>query len=199
MNELSGTAAQDAIGSHGGTYVGRPTLGLPGIVTYPGNLAPAFEGTDDRVTANSMASGINWSKGFTLEAWVHVTQRTTEEDIIAFNFVSGTKAPNGPGLIRDEPTDKFKYRDGDPGSPNYHDGLSQTVPVIGGSYYVVVTVDGSNHGSIYVNGVKETSVTTPVRPAANGGLFSIGSEYDAGPTADSFSHGSVDEAAVYNY
>ncbi len=199
LNERSGTLAASATGTHNGAYVGSPALGQPGLAVYSGNLAPKLDGTNDRITVNSMASGIDWSKGFTLEAWVRVTQRTKEEDIIAFNFVSGTKAPNGPGLIRDEPTDKFKYRDGDPGNPNYHYGLSKTIPQIGVRYYVVVTVDGSNHGSIYVNGVKESSFTTPVRPPSGGGLFTIGSEYDAGPTPDSFFHGPLDEATVYNY
>jgi hypothetical protein len=64
---------------------------------------------------------------------------------------------------------------------------------------VVVTVDATSHGSIYVNGVKETSFTTPVRPPAKGGLFTIGSEYDAGPTPGSFWHGRLDEVAVYNH
>jgi hypothetical protein len=199
LAETSGTAAHDSVGKYDGTYREGPHLGLDGLIRTWSNHCPGFDGTNDRVTANSLASGIDWSKGFTLEAWVHVTQRAKQENIIAFNFVSGTRTPNGPGLIRDEPTDKFKYRDGDPGNPNYHFGLSKTIPVIGRTYYVVVTVDGSNHGSIYVNGVKETSFTTPVRPPANGGLFSIGAEYDAGPTPDSFWHGSLDEAAVYNH
>jgi hypothetical protein len=196
LNEKTGTLAASASGTHNGTYLGSPLLGQAGLVVYAGNLAPKFDGNNDRVTANSMASGIHWSRGFTLEAWVKVTQRTKEEDVIGFNFLSGSRTPNGPGLIRDEPTDRFKYRDGDPGNANYHYGLSKTVPQVGVRYYVAVTVDGSSHGSIYVNGVKETSFTTPVRPPTNGGLFSIGSEYDAGPTPDSFWHGPLDEAAV---
>ena len=67
LNELLGTVAYDATGSHDGIYGGLPDLGLPGLVTYPGNLAPYMDGTNDRVTANSMSSGIDWSRGFTLE------------------------------------------------------------------------------------------------------------------------------------
>jgi hypothetical protein len=197
LNELLGTVAHDATASHGGTYVGQPTLGLQGIVTYIGNLAPKLDGINDRVTANSMASGIGWSRGFTLEVWVHVTQRSKEEHGIGFN--SSTGAGNGPGLLRDEPTDRFKYRDGHPGSSGYHYALSKTVPVVGRNYYLVVTVNAKNQGVLYVNGAQEATFTTPARPPTKGGLFSIGAEYDAGPTPESFWHGPVDEAAVFNY
>jgi Ca2+-binding RTX toxin-like protein len=196
LNEPLGAAAHDEVGSHDGTYRGAPKLGLPGIVPYVGNLSPDMEGTDDRVTANSTASGINWSRGFTLEAWVHVTQRSEEEDALSFNSSSGG---NGPGLLRDEPSDRFKYRDGDPGSRDYHYALSRTVPLAGTSYYLVVTVNANNQGNLYVNGVQETSFNTPARPPSNGGLFSIGAEYDAGPTPEAFWHGPLDEVAVYNY
>src|SRR5438552_6505864 len=69
LNEVTGTVALSATG-HNGTYVGSPALGKPGLLQYVGDLAPKLDGTNDRVTASSMASGINWSKGFTLEAWV---------------------------------------------------------------------------------------------------------------------------------
>jgi Ca2+-binding RTX toxin-like protein len=197
MNELLGTVASDAAGSHNGTYLGLPTLGLPGLVSYVGNLAPGFEGTDDRITANGVASGISWSRGFTLEVWVHVTQTSVEEHAMSFNSSSG--AGNGPGLMRDEPTDHFKYRDGHPGTTDYHYALSKTVPAAGRNYYLAVTVNSNNQGSLYVNGLQEATFTTPARPPANGGLFTIGAEYDTGPTPESFWHGPLDEAAVYNY
>jgi hypothetical protein len=196
LNEKIGTVAASATGTHVGTYVGSPSLGQMGLVSYLGDLAPRLDGKNDRITANSMASGISWSRGFTLEVWVRVTQRTVEEHAVAFNFNGGKG--NGPAILRDEPTDRFKYRDGDRGS-NYHYALSKTVPLVGRTYYVVVTVDGSNHGNLYVNGTMEASFTTPARPPSNGGLFTIGAEYDAGPTPCSFWHGLIDEPAVYNY
>ena len=196
LNEKLGTSAASATGTHGGTYSGIPLLGELGLTLYLGNLAPRLDGRNDRITANSMASGISWSRGFTLEVWVKVTQRTTEEHAIGFNFNSGSG--NGPALLRDEPSDRFKYRDGEPGH-SYHYAQSTTVPLAGHRYYLVVTVDGTNHGSLYVNGSKEASFTTPARPPSHGGLFTIGAEYDPGPTPVSFWHGPIDEAAVYNY
>jgi hypothetical protein len=195
LNEVAGTVAVADRGP-AGTYVGSPNLGQPGLVSYPGNLAPALDGTNDRITVNALASGINWSRGFTLEVWVKVTQRTKEEHAMSFNLSNGGNA-GMPGLLRDEPTDKFKYRDGE--GTTAHVAFSKTTPVVGGTYYLAVTVDSSNHGSLYVNGTKEASFTTPARPPSNGGLFTIGAEYDAGPTPESFWHGPIDEAAVYNY
>jgi Ca2+-binding RTX toxin-like protein len=196
MNELLGPVAFDATGSHNGTYGGTPLLGLPGLVSYPGNLAPRMDGSDDRVNANSMASGVDWSQGFTLEIWVDVQQTSAEEHAIAFNTSAGG---NGPALLRDEPTDAFKYRDGDPGSGDYHYASSSTVGRVGGTYHLVVTVHRNDQGELYVNGSREASFNTPARPPATGGLFTIGAEYDAGPTPESFWHGPLDEAAVYNY
>src|SRR5207249_656210 len=140
LNEISGTTAASATGSRNGTYVGLPSLGQSGLVSSPGDLAPDLDGVDDQVTANDVASGIDWSNGFTMEGWVQVTQVVKEEDIIGFN--NSTGSVNLPGLIRDEPTDRFKYRDGESGSANYHFAQSNTIPTVGGIYYVAVTVNG---------------------------------------------------------
>src|SRR6266498_2058231 len=69
LGETSGLTATDSAGSHDGRYVGGPALGLAGLIVDWSNDCPRFDGVNDRVTANSMASGINWSKGFTLEVW----------------------------------------------------------------------------------------------------------------------------------
>jgi hypothetical protein len=193
LNEASGDIALDAAMSHPGTYVGNPLPRVP-ETAEAGGPCRIFDGRDDRVTVNSMTSGIDWSRGFTVEIWVRVTQRTSEEHAIAFNYPGGG---NGPALLRDEPTDRFKYRDGDPGS-DYHSAVSTTVPAVGSTYYLVVTVDANDLGALYVNGAEEASFVTPARPPANGGYFTIGAEYD-GSTPESFWHGALDEAAVYGY
>jgi hypothetical protein len=197
IGETSGLTATDSAGSHDGRYVGSPAQGRVGLIFGWSNLCPAFDGVNDRVTANSLASGVDWSRGFTLEVWVRVTQRTVEEHPMSFNFNNG--GGNGPGLLRDEPTDRFKYRDGHPGSKGYHYALSKTIPQVGRRYYVVATVNGSGQGALYVNGVKEASFTTPARPPTTGGQFTIGAEYDSGLTPMSFWHGRIDEPAVYNH
>jgi hypothetical protein len=193
LNEASADIALDAAMSHPGAYAGNPLPHLPGTMEAD-RPCRIFDGRDDRVTVNTITSGIDWSRGFTMEIWVRVTQRTSEEHAIAFNDPGGG---NGPALLRDEPTDRFKCRDGDPGS-NYHSAISTTVPTVGSTYYLVVTVDANDQGALYVNGAEEASFVTPARPPSSGGYFTIGAEYD-GSTPESFWHGALDEPAVYGY
>jgi hypothetical protein len=194
LGETSGSTASDSAGSHDGRYVGNPVLGRTGLIADWSNGCPRLDGVDDRVTANSLASGVNWSNGFTLEAWVRVTQRAVEETLLSFNLSGGL---NGPGIIRDEPTDRFKYRDGE--GATGHSALSKTIPQVGRRYYVVVRVAPSGRAALFVNGSIEAEFTTSALPPSRGGLFTIGAEYDAGPTPTSFWHGPIDEVAVYNH
>ena len=67
---------------------------------------------------------------------------------------------------------------------------------------MVATIDGSNHGTLYVNGVSEATFTSSAQPQKNG-LFTIGADYDCHgcktPSTTSFWHGRIGEAAVYDY
>jgi hypothetical protein len=196
LAETSGTTAHDSMGKYDGTYREGPDLGLDGLISTWSNDCPVFDGNNDRVTANALASGVNWSQGFTLEVWVRVTQRSHEEHLVSFNRSDGSNTAS-PGILRDEPTDRFKYRDGE--GTSGHVAFSKTIPQVGYRYHVVVTVASGGNGALYVNGALEASFYTPVRPPTKGGLFSIGAEYDLGPKPKSFFHGKVDEVAVYNH
>jgi hypothetical protein len=194
LGEPSGLTATDSAGSYDGRYVGSPLLGRLGLIINWSDTCPRLDGVDDRITANSLAAGVDWSHGFTLEAWVRVKQRTAEEHLMSFNLSDGG---NGPAILRDEPTDRFKYRDGD--GTSGHEAFSTTIPRVRRRYYVVVAVNGSGGGALYVNGAKQATFTTPARPPSSGGLFTIGAEYDLGPTLESFWHGRIDEVAVYDH
>jgi hypothetical protein len=194
LGEASGVTATDSARNHDGTYLGNPDLGLTGLINNWSNLCPGFDGHDDRVAANSLASGIDWSHGFALEIWVRIGQRTDEEHLVGFN---SSRGGNGPGLLRDEPTDRFKYRDGE--GSHYHWALSKVVPRVGYRYHVVVTVRGGGRGALYVNGNLQRRFTTPRRPPTHGGFFTIGAEYDRALRPESFFRGKVDEVAVYNH
>jgi hypothetical protein len=262
LGEPSGLTATDSAGSYDGRYVGSPLQGRLGLIINWSDTCPRLDGVDDRITANSLASGVDWSHGFTLEAWVRVRQRTVEEHLMSFNLSDGG---NGPAILRDEPTDRFKYRDGDGTMQPFldfalpvvgilaiavsvlataslvirfrrgagderqqirwlayvaaisvalfaatllssiglqargHEAFSTTIPRVRRRYYVVVAVNGSGGGALYVNGAKQATFTTPARPPSSGGLFTIGAEYDLGPTPESFWHGRIDEVAVYNH
>jgi hypothetical protein len=187
LNDTSGTVATDLTGQYPGTYQGAPLLGQAGLLAGSESIAPAFDGVDDRVTADALATRSDWP-GFTLEIWVEVTQTEVEEHPMSFNLIGDS----GPGLLRDEPTDRFKYRDAHGGATAF----STTVPTPDSSYYLAVTVDDSNRGTLYVDGLAEATFVTGVRPPA-AGMFTIGAEYDLDPT--SFWHGRLEDAAVYDH
>src|SRR6266536_1965464 len=52
FGETSGLTATDSGGSHDGRYLGGPALGRAGLIFHWSNLCPAFDGVNDRVTAN---------------------------------------------------------------------------------------------------------------------------------------------------
>jgi Concanavalin A-like lectin/glucanases superfamily len=190
LDETSGTTAHTVSGVYNGTYTVSPNLGQTGLV-HNTDQAPGFSG-NDRVVANSLSRRTSWP-GLTLEAWVLVTQTTQEEHIMVFSTWDGNQAP---AILHDQPTKKFKYRDG------YTTAYSTTIPQIGKVYYVVATIDTSNHGTLYVNGQAQAHFTTQKRPLSNG-LFTIGADYDChscngNPVVDTYWHGKIDEAAVYD-
>jgi Concanavalin A-like lectin/glucanases superfamily/Phosphoesterase family len=192
LDEPAGsTDAASQTGQFPGVYVGSPTLGQPGLIAEDSDTAVHFDGVDDRVTANGLTGISSWPDGYSLEAWVTTDTTTQEGHIMAFNTSSGG---NRIALFRDEPTDKFKFHDCE--ATGCAVATSTTVPLIGNVYHVVVTVDSSNNGVLYVNGSAEAVFVSTNRPPTNG-LFSIGAEYDAGPTPNSFWSGTIDEAAVY--
>jgi hypothetical protein len=186
----SGTTAPDSTGHYPGSFVGSPSPGAP--------LSPAlgagtvFDGTTDHMTANSVTKVTSWP-GYTMEAWVRLTQETKEEHIIAFNTAEGG---NGPAILHDQPTRKFKFRDCE--GVKCAQVFSKAVPSLGVPYYLVVTVDPNNQGAFYVNGVLQAHFVSIHRPPVNG-LFTIGGEYDTGPTAESFFHGEIADVAVYDH
>jgi Concanavalin A-like lectin/glucanases superfamily len=190
LAETSGTTAHTVSGSYNGTYMTSPNLGQSGLV-HNSNQAPSFSG-NDRVVANSLSSRTNWP-GLTLEAWVLVTQNTQEEHILVFSTWDGNQLP---AILHDQPSKKFKYRDGS------NTAYSTTIPQVGKVYYVVATIDNSNHGTLYVNGQAQDHFTSNRRPASNG-MFTIGADYDChscngNPVVDTYWHGKIDEAAVYD-
>lgn len=185
-----GGQATDVGGRYPGRYEGSPERGAS-LVGEDDDSAPRLEGRE-RITADALASGLSWSS-FSLEIWVEVTETEEEDHAIAFSTADGGQAP---AILRDEPTDLFKYRDGESGGV---EALSTTVPEIGGIYHLVATVDEFGRGTLYVNGRAEAIFETDRRPPDDG-LFTIGAEYDEDPlTVTSYWQGRLDEPAVYDH
>jgi Concanavalin A-like lectin/glucanases superfamily len=195
LNETSGDVAYDATGNFNGKYVQTPTVGAPGLLATPSGHSVWLDGSDQRVTADSMTQVTAWP-GYTLEAWVRIDQVTREEHIVAFNDYSGG---NGLAVLHDQPTGLFKFRDCE--GPGCVQAFSTTVPQVGGRYYVVVTVNRQNQGRLFIDGEREAIFNSDKRPLVNA-LLTIGGEYDTrGGNAipSSFFHGNIDEVAIYNH
>jgi Concanavalin A-like lectin/glucanases superfamily len=195
LGETAGTTAYPTVGSYKGTYLGSPKIGQQGLIANDSNDAPLFDGRNDRVIADSLTtrSYSSWAQGYTVDAWVMTTTTSAEEHILAFNNNSGG---NSIALFRDEPSNRFKFRDCE--GSGCVSVYSKTIPVTGKTYQLVVTVDGSNHGKLYVNGKAEASFISSKRPP-HSAKFTIGAEYDCCPTPTSFWHGKIDEVAVYDH
>jgi Concanavalin A-like lectin/glucanases superfamily len=188
LDDASGGTARDSTGRYPGTYVGGPSGGQ----SLSGSLGTGtnFDGVDDHVTANSLTQVTSWP-GYAMEVWVRLSQETNEEHIVAFNTAKGG---NGPAILHDQPTRKFKFRDCE--GHKCAQVLSKTAPNLGALYHVVVSVDPNGQGSFYVNGLLQGTFVTTHLPPSNG-LFTIGGEYDTGPTAESFFAGEIGDVAVY--
>ena len=142
-----------------------------------------------------MTQWTSWP-GYTLEAWVRIDQVVNEEHIIAFNNHDGS---NGLALLHDQPTGLFKFRDCE--GTGCVQAFSTTVPQVGNTYYVVVTVNRQNQGRLFIDGRREAIFSSDKRPLTDA-LLTIGGEYDsAGGSAvpTSFFHGNIDDVAVYNH
>ncbi|MDP9234244.1 MAG: LamG domain-containing protein, partial [Actinomycetota bacterium] len=131
LGQASGGPALPRVGKYVGKYRGAPLLGRRGLIIKNDNKAPRFDGRDDRVTADRLTSRstASWANGYTLEAWVKTTTTSVEEHILSFNRKSGGA---NIAIFRDEPTNKFKFHDGEgSGSVSV---FSKTTPVIGKTY-----------------------------------------------------------------
>jgi hypothetical protein len=199
LGETSGSIAHAVVGQHPGTYKGAPLLGRPGLIRNNLNTAPHFDGVDDRVKDNSSTDRrkASWSQGYTLEAWVVTRTRTAEEHIISFNRRNGG---TNIAIFRDEPSNKFKFHDCE--GRRCVAVFSKTTPRVGKTYQVVVTVNASNRGHLYVNGRSEATFVSSQRPVHDA-RFTIGADYDRARNGQprkvtSFWHGRIDEVVIYN-
>jgi Concanavalin A-like lectin/glucanases superfamily len=195
LNETSGTVAYDKTGNYDATYVQAPAIGAPGLLAAPSGHSVWFDGIGGRIQADALTQH-TWWPGYTLEAWVRIDQTVNEEHIIAFNDNAGD---NGLALLHDQPTGLFKFRDCE--GQGCAAAFSTTMPQVGRTYYVVVTVNDRNRGRLFIDGEREAIFTSAIRPLTDGHL-TIGGEYDsAGGSAipTSFFEGNIDEVSVYDH
>lgn len=179
---------------------GTPSYTVPINLTIEPipNQALVLDGTDDYVTADAVSDTISTSDAFTLEAWVRPKANSSidrQHTVLGFHASGGNNRNvlfYDPAGVNGATHGQFRYYDDAEGSTYSRDAFP------GGEWvHVAMTVDASDHGTLYVNGRREATFTTAVRPDADG-LFSIGQDWDAGPVATDFFDGRIDEVRIWS-
>ena len=167
-------------------------------VTLLIDYALDFDGTNDNVSANGVASELASSNNLPLSvsAWVYPDNGTKEQ--LVFGFYKRTNSfVNGPSVSFGGTDLKFAY---------FNDSLTavdtSSTYAINNWHHVVLTIGSDRDGVLYVNG----SSAATFSGAHNSGslnMFSIAVDYDnvegsvAGNPSDYFD-GKIDEVAVWN-
>jgi hypothetical protein len=169
-------------------------------VTLLIDYALDFDGTDDKVSANGVATELNSTSPasnlpLSVSAWVYPDDGTKEQLVFSFFKRSNTFA-NGPSVWYGAADLKFSYYDQTPTADN-----SSSTYAINNWHHVVLTIGSDQDGVLYVNG----SSAATFSGAFNSGsldMFSIAVDYDvsdgtAGNPTQYFD-GKIDEVAIWN-
>jgi concanavalin A-like lectin/glucanase superfamily protein len=188
-------------GRHNGKLRGRPAPRLNQPGPFAGDRSIRFDGIlrnnarTGGFLANSLArlASSTWKHGFTLEAWARTTTSGPEQHVMTWSDRAGNA---GPGILYDDPSNRWKFRDGNV-------SLSEADrTTINAWHYLVASIDAAGHGTLYVDGVRERTWTSTRHPIATStGLFTVGADYDGHdcpcPRVDTPFKGWIAETAVY--
>jgi len=169
-------------------------------VTLRIDYALDFDGTNDNVSANGVATELASSTNLPLSvsAWVYPDNGTKQQ--LVFGFYKRISAfKNGPSVWFGDTDLKFAY---------YNDSFttvhSSSTYAINNWHHVVLTIGSDQDGVLYVNG----SSAATFSGAFSGGLdmFSIAVDYDVNETESAdlagnpqhYFDGKIDEVAVWN-
>jgi len=164
-------------------------------VTLRIDYALDFDGTNDNVSANGVATELDSSTNLPLSvsAWVYPENGTKEQ--LIFGFYKNNAFANGPSVWFGGNNYKFAHWDS---LTTVH---SSSTYAINKWHHVVLTIGSDRNGVLYVNG---SSAATFSGVFNSGGLdmFSIAVDYDSsGGSAGNKSQyfdGKIDEVAVWN-
>ena len=167
-------------------------------VTLLIDYALDFDGTNDNVSANGVASELASSNNLPLSvsAWVYPEDGTKEQ--LVFGFFKYNAFANGPSVWYGAADLKFSYYDQIPTADN-----SSITYAINNWHHVVLTIGSDQDGVLYVNGSSAATFSSAFNSGALD-MFSIAVDYDeteisatAGDPAEYFD-GKMDEVAVWN-
>jgi len=185
LNEYAGVSAfSDHSGfRNNGTCSGNACPASGHVGKY-GN-APYFNGMT-YIAADNVVETLN-PTALSFGGWVKPEAGMPENGtLFAFNTASGE---NRNMLVFNKSTHQFYHGDGSVNTP------SASAFNLDEWHHVIVVIDESDNGTLYVNGDTEATFTTSVRPTADG-RFSLGQEWDGG-TASNFFIGYIDEVLVF--
>ena len=169
---------QDSSGlGNDGTVNGNPTYVLGKV-----GQAMSFDGFEDYVTMDGVADDIT-NNDITLAAWVNMPPEGVWYPIISCNTVTG---------------DNVGWLAVDAGGGADFGSLTGTMFVTDNNWHHLAYTRIGDIGSLYVDGVLEGTHTVSFNFSADN-LWSIGQEWDSGPTASNFLNGMVDDARIYDY
>jgi glucose/arabinose dehydrogenase len=186
LAETSGTVAADSSGGgHPGTYVGNPTLGVPGLLTGDSDKAARFVAS---TASHVQIPGGSWLAGsaLTLSAWVDVAAVPPDHE----GFV-GLRSPNdGPNAFY-----ILQLAGGLSLEPRFISSTgawAELRPTItAGRHFLVLTYDGG-YLSLFVDGVLAAQAT------ASGSIGGTVPDLQIGGSgAGNWHSGTVDEVAFY--
>jgi hypothetical protein len=168
-------------------------------VTLLIDYALDFDGTNDNVSANGVASELASSNNLPLSvsAWVYPEDGTKKQLVFGF-FKRSNSFANGPSVLYGGTDLKFAY---------YNQTLTavdtSSTYAINNWHHVVLTIGSDRDGVLYVNGSSAATFSSAFNSGALD-MFSIAVDYDeteisatAGDPAEYFD-GKMDEVAVWN-
>jgi len=166
-------------------------------VTLLIDYALDFDGTNDNVSANGVATEISSSCSnvpLSVSAWVYPDNGTKRQLVFGF-YEEDDDFADGPSVWFGGTDFKFAY-----GSESFTTVHSSSTYEINNWHHVVLTIGANQAGVLYVNG---SSAATFSGAFNTGGLdmFSIAVDYDDGDGSldpDHYFDGKIDEVAVWN-
>jgi len=167
-------------------------------VTLQIDYALDFDGTDDNVSANGVATELDSDNlPLSVSAWVYPDDGTSEQ--LVFGFYEKDDFANGPSVWFGGNDFKFAY---DEHITSYTAVHSSSTYSINNWHHVVLTIGSDRAGVLYVNGSSALTFSTAYN---SGGLdmFSIAADYDttnedSAGDPNQFFDGKIDEVAVWN-
>ncbi|MBN2377976.1 MAG: hypothetical protein JXD22_16380, partial [Sedimentisphaerales bacterium] len=181
---LDGDYLDDSGLANHGTPQGDPTFGSGKI----GSNAVDLDG-NDYVRINGVANDI-MDNNITVAAWIN----TTYADGVDSYAVATNSSTGGSNviLLGMDPTGQLRLYDG----AGSHD-TGATGALNDGRWHLIGYSYNGSTVTTYIDGRKQGSFTSSASFSSSN-LWSIGQEYDSGPTASNFWIGLIDEPLVFN-